>query len=815
MTVIDLPLFPWAPPFFRVLSAPAWGGSPGSGQTSTTSWTVWPQAKLTTLVFLEDGGMELEEIHRYCLPEPGTAIFHWVYGNLFSTVAPAPDLTYNEIRLQLSLDGSTWVTVFWGQVIAQERVGAAASSTPQGVMKYHCVDGFARTMKWPMDYVGYDGGSLPTGGNPEEIGPCRGHPGYNYMPESDGPLLGNMSPSQTFTVDGTTVPCHTYQGAFSVTTSGGPFIQTSNKWLEIQMINHACSATKPIGEPLFILTPISLATHGYASVSPQPVYPTTNVFDFVTRITNRQRGNGAVFVSWTDNGDGSLTTFLDYCPLFENDITYVIPGQDGATATIEGASTVDQVYSFNSAPVLLLEGDFRNLDEVFSYSDAYMHMVDMLETIGERIEVACTLCGYDGTGDTMGNESAAGSFYGGYSYGITARWSTTDVTNYTNLPWAQRTMPYWDFLYQAFGLPRCWAGCAGDGRNQTYGRVDYRCNANGTGEIYAPQTSDPIDTAPCNTEILGYLPFYEGYDYTGATSDFPIRTDNSLQYGLPQRRPIMVILNTTGWNGNGSGFADFWYLPAGQLPAVVTTEVSNPLELQDWWSPSLTVQPDGIVCKNVSAQNHGLRVISDPVADAANLLNDQYMGAQIPVTRIAFTVGLRLPHRMWFASFGSDITNWTQARKRKVIYIENANLWLASPTCIFDLSQDSADITDQGYAPMRGALLTDPSLMNRTPAILRDDRPLVYRYHVIASKWYLAPRSRVVFGMRYCGLLPFTWWNGSANVQGAHPSLGEFIPTMQADGASLPVGTVVTAIHYNHQTQETTWETDWFDLEHA
>jgi hypothetical protein len=831
-TTCPIPVAPFSPPLFRVLYAPTFGGTSGDCTKSTTTWTTLsqPSGEVST------GGVELEDVDRRCFPEIGTATFRYVYGTLPKQTAAWPVLDYNEVRLQLSGDGgTTWVTVFWGQVIQTDRLGAPGSSFSQGVIRYHVVDGFARTLKWPLTHSGYDSGSQFTPNTRTEstgitgnYGPFRGHPGYNYQPQSDGPLLGNKSPAMSYMVDGISVACHIYQGALSIIGTN-PNLQTLNRWFEIDMINHACVCVKPVGEPCFILPAASTPSHhGYYITTPQPVYPNEAVFDFIMRVTNRQRGNGIVRVDWTDNVDGSLSVYLRYSPLNEADTPYTIPGTGGTTTTIEGATTVGCVYTFDTFKNIVLSGDHRNVDEEFSLSDASMHLFDMVETFGENIEVGVTLCGQDGltSPDNMVSSTSTG-FYSDEPLSLQPRWSPSDVTTFIALTWDKRTQPYWDFLYQALGLPRDWGGYVGDGMGnlratgtQFNCRADYRCDPLGTGEIIAPNHTVTSDTPPYQVELLGYLPFYEGYDYTGS---YPKKTDNTQQYGLPQRRQPMVILNPSGWSANinvGSP-TDTWFLPGGQLPQVVTDQKVYPKTLGDYFSPSVTVQPDGIICKNSNSQNGGIRVFSDPVLDATVTAANSQLEANLPVCRLAFTVGIRLPHRLYFMTQNGGGTPWTiaTARKRKEIYIENANLWLAAPNCIFDLSQTS-DSTE-GYAPVRGALGTDPTAADVSsngspPAVLRDDRQFVYRYHVLASKWYLSPRSRLSYAMKFCAFLPFTWVKSGTNTTGQHPKLGDFIEGTVADGTSvLPVGTVVTRLYYDHQRQISKTETDYFDLEHT
>jgi hypothetical protein len=794
---VPIPTTIYDPPKFRVLTAQSFGGTAGDCTKSTASWTTLSQPDPTTW----SGGYELLRITRRAFPEIGEASFRFVYGEIPGTTDSPDILLYNEVRLQLyDTINSEWVTVFWGQVVAQERQDMPGASDFRGVTVYHCVDGFARTQKWILNYSGYDSGST------QVLGPARGHPGYNYMMDSDGPLLGNMSPSKTYSVDGIAVPCHTWQGAFAVNASHpdgsgntNPALQVNNKWSELAMVNHACLAVKPVGEPAFTLA--YNEDHALLVYSPQPVYDNESVFSVVTRITNRRRGQGTVWVDWTDNLDGSLHVFLGFCPPVYDDLSYTIPGTM-TSVLIEGAESAGTVYQWNGDEVLDLEGDPRNIDAMFAYSEAALNVYDEIDTMGERIEVAATLCMYDGAEDNMTD------VYDDMSYALSPRWSPTDVYTFARLPQWQRTQPYWDFIFQTAGLPRDWAGFAGNGINTDKQRVDFRTDA--AGEIIAPHVSDYTDTMANMVELLPYLPFYEGYDYSKSV---PQKTDSSQQFGLPQRRQLAVYIRPSGWSqALYVGYdEDRWFLPGGGLPQVVTNEKVYPQSLGDYFSPSVTVQPDGIIFKSANAQNAGIRVISDPVFDATLDANYQ-INADLPVTRVAFTIGLRMPWRMQFTSYGDDFygSSWTTARKRKVIYIENAHLWLAAANCIWDLSQTDVDISGgaQGYAARRNALGSS----DYAPAVLRDDRAIVIRYHTLAAEWYLNPRSRLCFGMQYCGLLPFTWGSYSQST-GMHPKLGQFVQTANESGGGIEVETVVTQVDYDHQNMTTRWETDYYELE--
>jgi hypothetical protein len=769
----------------------------GVKNKSSGDWTLLPISNAV------QAGYELLQIHRTALPEIGSASFRFVHGkfvNIGDHVDP-PNLLKKEVRIKMiPVEGEGWKTVFWGYVDYQEDTVYPGGESQNGIRIYRCVDGFARTTKWPADRTGYATGGNGDGGAPVSIGPGRVNPGYNYQLQSDGPILGNKSPDKVFTRDGVDVKCHIWQGAFALIGTN-PAMQLQNKWYETEMVHHACAATKPDGEPQFTL--VGPAKDNFNVVTPQSVNENESVWDVVSRILGRRRGNGVVWVDWEDAG-ADLIVYLRVGSLISEAVTYVIPGQAPDTASITGATSGGTKFLFNGEYVWDIEGDHRNLDSVFRMTDGETNVHDYVEVFGERIQSVATLCMYDGVLDNTDGSTSA-SIYTSYAYSLNPRWSNSDLTTFTGLETQKRNMPYWDFIFQGFGLPRDWAGCAGNGFNTNKQRVDYRCSD--AGEILVPEITDPADTLGCNVEIMGSLPLYEGYKYVGVS--YPQRTDNSQQLGLPQRRAPTVYLRPAGWSDKELDLPnnqDRWFLPAGQLPAVVYDEKIYPQGLQEF-QPTLTVHPDGIQCYSQAAMDLGLRYIADPAQDAARP-DAKSIGAYIPVTRLAFTVCLNLPHRLRMAKKADTVTDWSDARRRKSVYVQNCHLWLCSPNAIIDLKQ--TDPTKYGWEPQRGCLGATTA-----PAILRDDRPLLARYYELAWRWYLYPRRRITVGMSFCGLLDFNYYvtDPDTPLVGRYPKLGDFIDTLRANGKEYPVGTVITSVLYDHQQLTTTWETDWFDLE--
>jgi hypothetical protein len=250
---------------------------------------------------------------------------------------------------------------------------------------------------------------------------------------------------------------------------------------------------------------------------------------------------------------------------------------------------------------------------------------------------------------------------------------------------------------------------------------------------------------------------------------------------------------------------DRWFLPAGAYPEEIYDASVIPPSLLDF-APTLTVQPDGVMITSQFGMQYGARYFADPVQDTGRT---NPLGAIKPVTRIALTCCLRLPHPVSMYKLRDGVASWEEAKRRKRIYIPNAQLWLCAPNAIYDLQQ--SDVTADGYVPLRGCLGS-----TTLPAVLRDDRPFLARYYELAWRWYLSPRKRMHVAMKFCGLMPFTYSSsGGAPYAstGLYPQLGQYVTEIASNGITYPVGTVVTSVLYDHQLGTTTWETDYFDLE--
>ncbi len=817
---ISLPIEPYRMPLVRIQYRDGFGADDATPTISSDEWT--------TLEYLGDvnsqQGAELLRFKRTALPEVGSAEFRFLFGT-FPALIPGdpvvvpPDLKKMTVKIQMKIDEEDeWVTQFWGTVFDQEDIampGAGATSDTggnpyrNGARIYRVTDGLWRTTKWMMSQSGFVGGG---GGYAFEVKFTNAYfnPGYNYYDATHGAIFGNKHPETTYENKGIDIPCHIWQGAYSLVGAATPTL-AGNKWTEAEMVAHASAANRPPGEPWFQLRGDGAGQYGYATS--QPVRMDMSVFEFYSRILSRRRGLGVVFLDWVDIGD-TIDVYLTVCPLSFADIVYDSP-VFGATNpyTILGADSCGRSYQgLLGDKIFNLLGDHRNVDGTFTQSDATVNVHDYVETIGERIEIAVTTCLYDGAEDDA-------SLWVSQSYAMEPRYSNSDLSSFVALDIVQRlNMRRYAHVFNLFGLPRGWLGKAGNGFNTDTHRVDARCDDFGT--IFMPGelgNTIPVDTPSGYVELVGSLPFFEYYKYNG-TSDKPEKNDNAEEYGLPSRRPLQIYLRPDGVDfdnpGTVSPGGDYWYLPAGQWAQGDDKSFGNLTSQGPMtkYQPTVTVAPDALFLDNQFDTEQGTRMCSDPAVDVGRS-DDKKLYSIFPMSRVAISLTLRLPYPVRFctttvtgvrAGYPSSMKDRSLAERTKTLYVPGMHLWLAASNCIWDLEQSSY-VTDRGFVPLRNALDSTPG----SPAVLRDDRYLLQRFHEISANWYMTPRRRISITKRFCALFPYKTFG----VDVLDPKIGELIPYMAADGQVQEVNTVVTSQEYDHQLGATNTLTDYFDLE--
>lgn len=775
---LTLPLENQAYAAVRILVRNGFGsGSGGNMAMSAPDWVKLPMQK----VGQQRHGFELLDCDRGALPYVGRARFKLEFGRFSDGLIGAGtvsdggwdsdtdflninDLQGWEVRIQFGTattdgsDPSDWATGWWGTVEYQEDGGWPGSPIPAGVRYYHCVDGLNRAGRWQMAVHGFhdSSDSLET-----TYAPVRGAMGYNTPVDRDAITSKNFSPYTWVTSGSATVFCHTHAG------------RGASAWTAQTAAEHALASNRPAGEPLFTF---SGDTPLLAGVANWQVKDGDSALDVVTDICRRERGRGLVKVDWTESDpEGALTVTLKVYPQLVGDLTYDDPTTTPATTTtVYGATTLATDVAVD------LIGDHRGVAEQFKLGDPYQHRFDYLETFGEPIEVLATLAYVD---------APLSSSLDGYA--LCRRWTTTEQTSFRALTSAsdivKRAAERWRPVYQLHGLRFNWAGLAGDGNagaSVSLTRVDYRCSDSGA--LSVPSTAAVNDTSPPLVKLMSDLPLFEGYDYTTAT---PTRYDAAAyDQNAQSRRRMMLLVRKS---------ADR-YLTSEQTTARVALECDG----QDLW------------ISHSEDQGSTTRFFSDTSASGATALS-----AAFNYQQIVLTVGLRLPHRVRFASGDA-----TLGRKRGQLYHKDYHLWIASPGAIWEVDMATGSAS-AGYAGKRRACAGTTS----APGILRDDRAGLAALHALSWAWYgngndptnPTVRRSATWALRCCGLLPsFQAYDGlsvptdgSSPTTVAYPQLGELVTTLAANGETHDVNTPVTRIAYDHVTGTTTWSSEWSELD--
>ncbi len=749
-------------PDYRILWRQGFGAGTGAADnkavSSATGWQAIPLQRRG----IAQHGFFLNSFERVAFPQVGRASFSYAYGDFDDATVDSDDLAElrdAEVRIQVSPKGEdAWRTVYWGTVDYVSDNGSPGAIVPRGLKTFHCVDGFYRAKRWPLDRHGFDANAGANWGNASG-GPVYGHPGYNWSDRHDSVASGNRSTSQYLSPAGVSVYMHTPAGS-------------ATKWTDLQAVEHALAASKPPGHPLFTL---SGATDLLAGSNPWEVKPGESALDFVFRVLKRERGRGLVFVDWNDDsvdggGDpnGALTVKLTIGAQLAANVSYISDPPNGTLGTMLGA------ISNLTAVSVDLTGDHRCVNGSLELGDPDQFRMDYLETEGEPIEVLATLAYVDG-------QLGAGSGIDGRS--LIRGWSAADQASFVALTAVRRQEAKWKPVFQLHRLNPAWGGYAGDGNagaSFALQRIDYRCTK--LGRPVTPDSANAIEladpavaafTSPLLVEILSDLPLFEAYTYTGAT---PARNDSASETFNPQRRKAMCYVRVAANR----------YLDVDQTST---------------GSVHMSGDHDSLWIIHSGDEGVGTRFFS--TSSPSNL------SSAFDYSKIVLTVGLRMPHRVRFAD-GDALTNG----KRGKIYIPGAHLWVAAPGAIYDL--DTSTTSSGGYAARRNAVGASVT----TPGILRDDRAGLAAIHALAWAWYgsTSTHRSASWALKACGFLPsFSAHPGvdtSADaIDYTYPTIGQVVTTLAANGAVHDLNTPVTRVHYDAERGVTSWSTEWHELE--
>jgi hypothetical protein len=267
------------------------------------------------------------------------------------------------------------------------------------------------------------------------------------------------------------------------------------------------------------------------------------------------------------------------------------------------------------------------------------------------------------------------------------------------------------------------------------------------------------------------LPLLEGYTYTST----PARKDGQTETGMPPRRAPLILIRTAANR----------YLTG--------EEASFPL--------TLNVSQDGILVHAPQDLDDGGAYRSVSNTSTLNL------GAVYNIAQLGVTVGLRLAHRVRMAN--GDVAG----RRKLSIEHNDLHLWLAHPGAIWDVdSANRASAAPVGSPGLRNAAGGTAN----APGILRDDRSALAQLHALACSWYLDERRTASWALNACGFLPsfqVADSNGDPGSSVTYPTIGQLVTTITAAGQIHTVNTPITSVHYDRERDQTTWTTDWGQLD--
>jgi hypothetical protein len=582
----------------RVLTAPSWGAP----------WVVRPMAQALA------NGFEVLSFSRVVLPDEGSAVLQYHYGKIdgkFVDPGDVPDIDQHEVRIQVLLTTGNWRTAWWGQCVATRDRCFPGAGTAAGTREYHCVDALHRLRKRPLDAHQVYISATPYN--------CRRNPGYNAVEGK-----GDREPTGADPL-GLGYVAHTWPGL-------------GDRWTDAEALQHALASSRntDLGDPTFTL---SGSTALLAGESEWDVKPLEDCRNFLTRVTDRRRGRGLAFLSWTEaSATGALTPLIVVRPQILEDVDVDTP--TGPVITLPGATSEDTVVDVDVIGDPRLGPMRQRSFQVAAVSETHYTGV---EVSSELLRVLVSL--------STVNTSLAG------------RWSAADATAFaaTTLIDRMNNEIRWDHIWRRLGIPRTWNLTVGNGRTGTglaNSRCDYRCSDQGA--IVQPAVADTLDTSPLLVSILPHLPLYKEYDYT---QNPPVRFDGGSDTAEKTEAPVQAWLRS----GGTSGSTDRWLNGAKDAKLTIRRDQQD------------------LQISSVYDNDGKLRYIGDKTAST--------LSSRYNLNQLVLTVGLQLPHRVRFL-LGTD------EGEIKRILVPGHHLWLAHPGAIFAIGKT---LSDGGYAASRAA----------------------------------------------------------------------------------------------------------------
>jgi hypothetical protein len=603
---------------------------------------ILPQQELGAI--LSDTGYDVVSYTRTALPSIGEAIFEYQFDEVNNRVYTARDLTGYDVRIQAwrgsdatkrttTVSGAGWRTVWWGVVEYHD------DDISRGVRTYRAIEGLAaRARSWRLNrHVYEDGGATRL---------ClAGHPGFNQL-GADGRLAGDRSSSNSSSADPSRLSsyyAHTWPGKGSL-------------WTDQEVIETILAIQRTSGDPdlSFSGTPSTLQGTQAWSVEPDQT-----VWDLLTRVGDRRRGRGTIFLSYgndSSNPTGPLTVQLSVSPQEANTVSYTEPAS-GSTATILGALAEGTAGSVNVA------GDHRLVDGSMRIGQRHEHTADRVEVIGAPIQTLVTLA------------------HGDSSLG--ARWSGSEATAFAALdPTSEsgelaRRANRWSHVYRLFGLSTAWGGTAGNGEGGASSRADYRCDD--SGGLVVPSTT--ADSNPAMYRIRRDLPIYGGVDYSTAS---PARYDGDATITDRHRERLKLLAyDGSDWVDLQSEGFTAQVTPDGILVYATTDMVSGDRSLGDTGATSLGSIRDytelAVTCA-IESDQHRLQMSVGRGADISRrtvriMANDLHLWLAHPGAIWSLDPSTGTPSRSAAGATSSSPGILRDDRDRLARILNQARLW--------------------------------------------------------------------------------------------------------------------------------------------
>ncbi len=149
------------------------------------------------------------------------------------------------------------------------------------------------------------------------------------------------------------------------------------------------------------------------------------------------------------------------------------------------------------------------------------------------------------------------------------------------------------------------------------------------------------------------------------------------------------------------------------------------------------------------------------------------------------------------------------SKRKRVLRHDGLHLWLAPVQSIWSLDSTTGSLA-LGHTARRSAAASGAG-----PGLLRDDRNALAALHNLAWSWYGGVRRTARWTLRCCGLLPsFSSYDedgGLATI--AYPTIGRLVTNLSANGEVHQINTPITSVRYDNEAGQTTWATDWGELD--